>query len=117
MYQRHRDGVVAEQSALEFLNARGLRTLQKNFRAKSGEIDLIMADDQTIVFVEVRYRKPDNPVSALESINARKQHKIRQTAAYYLLQRGLSFSADCRFDVIAIEGYMDEITWLKDAFY
>ncbi len=81
-----------------------------------GEIDLIMRDQDTLVFVEVRARSSSNWGGALGSINASKQKKISKTAEHYL-QTYFRASAypPCRFDVIAIKG--EQLEWFKAAFW
>lgn len=106
-------GQNSEQLACNFLQAHGLKLLHKNYRLRTGEIDLIMRDDMTIVFIEVRYRKNDNYGGALFSIDQRKQGRIIRTAQHYLQYRAPDTQA--RFDVIAIEGDND-IQWIKNAF-
>ena len=117
MYGRHRDGARAEQRALKFLKRRGLRLVEKNFRCRHGEIDLIMDDDGALVFVEVRYRASGSPVNALETIDPRKQQRLRITAEYYLLRTAQSFSRDCRFDAVAVRGFEtdDQVSWIRNA--
>jgi putative endonuclease len=106
-------GEATEQLACEYLQAKGLQLLQKNYRLKMGEIDLIMRDGQTIVFIEVRYRKTTSYGGALQSIDSRKQARIIRTAQHYLQYRAPE--AQARFDVIAIEGN-NGIQWIKNAF-
>ena len=105
-------GSDAEQLACEHLQASGLRLLQRNFRLKVGEIDLIMQDGASIVFVEVRYRKSQRYGGALHSIDPRKQARIIRTAQYYLQYRAPNAAA--RFDVVAIEG--TQLHWIQNAF-
>lgn len=112
--KRKKAGIEAEIKALNFLLKQGLELIQKNFVGSSGEIDLIMQDQDDIVFVEVRYRHDDKYGSALETIDATKQRKIIKTAHYFLHKHRLIDKVNCRFDVIAIEGIM--LDWIKDAF-
>jgi putative endonuclease len=115
-------GHSAEQTALAFLKEKGLVLLEQNFRSKRGEIDLIMRDTDSIAFIEVRYRRRKDFGSALESVDIRKQAKLANCAAYYLLQNPKLAKHSCRFDVISISpaGYGETqpvINWIKDAFY
>lgn len=105
-----------EQFACEYLKKQGLRLLFRNYRCKMGEIDLIMQDNQTIVFIEVRYRSQDGYGSSLETIHSTKQRKLMRTAHYYLLLQQQSHHL-ARFDVIAIDKVAGEYTlhWLKNA--
>lgn len=102
-----------EQLAERFLRARGLRTLARNYRCRPGEIDLIMRDGQTLVFVEVRFRRSARYGTAAETVGRVKQHRLAQAAAHYL-QRHPSV-LPCRFDVVAITADTD-IQWVKHAF-
>ncbi|MFT7413422.1 MAG: putative endonuclease [Methylophagaceae bacterium] len=111
-------GQQTELLACQFLQRHKLKLIIKNYHCRRGEIDLIMQDQNTLVFIEVRYRKNDRFGSALESVNHKKQAKIIITAEHYLLQNKQSFS-NYRFDVIAISPTQqsDEIIWVKDAFH
>ena len=110
-------GQQAEQWASEYLQQQGLQLVTTNYHCRRGEIDLIMHDHDTLVFVEVRYRKTSTFGSALESVDHRKQKKLIVTAEHYLQKNTASFS-HYRFDVIAIspEQSHPNITWVKDAF-
>lgn len=110
-------GQQAEQFAKQFLKNQGLRFLEANFNSRMGEIDLIMHDADTTVFVEVRYRKNSMFGSALETITAKKQRKIRLTAESYLAKHKLKNVA-CRFDTVGLCGNIDSptIEWIKNAF-
>ena len=106
-------GRQAEQQACNFLQAQGLRLVEKNYRCRHGEIDLIMRDGEGLVFVEVRYRHGGSFGGALASIDVRKQRKLISTALHYLQARRQRCSA--RFDVIAI-GANSRIDWIPNAF-
>jgi len=108
-------GEQGEASAISYLIKHNLRLVEQNFRAKQGEIDLIMKEQETLVFIEVRLRSQSSHGSSLESITRAKQRRIIHTATLYLLQEKLYDQVDCRFDVIGIDGE-GEITWIKDAF-
>ncbi len=95
-------GQELEVIACEYLGARGLALITRNFQCKLGEIDLIMRDDQTLVFVEVRYRKSERFGSAVESVDRRKQRKLTRTALLYLKIHRLNQSTPCRFDILGI---------------
>ncbi len=107
-------GSQGEDRAYQYLFKQGLRLRCRNYRCKVGEIDLIMRDKLELVFVEVRYRKPSEFASGLESVTYRKQQKIIKAAWHYLMTYKIS-RAPCRFDVVAVEGEQ-EIVWVKDAF-
>ncbi len=106
-------GDAAEARALAYLLARGCRLKERNFRSRFGEIDLIVIDGNTLVFVEVRKRGNRAFASAAESITATKQQRILATARLYLSR--LPAELPCRFDAILIDGD-DRIEWIRDAF-
>lgn len=107
-------GDAAEKVAAEYLIKHGLKHVTSQYRSRFGEIDLVMRDQDTLVFVEVRLRKNKQFGGAEASITSSKQHKIVTTAAYYLQQHS---DAPCRFDAILMDDInMDSITWIKDAF-
>ncbi|ATA25610.1 YraN family protein [Brenneria goodwinii] len=108
-------GADYEQRARRYLERVGLTFTAANVMLRGGELDLIMRDRQTWVFVEVRYRRNADFGGAAASVTRRKQQRLLHAAAVWLAQRGSSFdTADCRFDVLAITG--DQITWLPNAF-
>lgn len=107
-------GQAAEIIAAQYLDAQGLKLIARNYRSRFGEIDLIMQDGASLVFVEVRLRKSKLFGGAEESITASKQHKIVITAEYYLQQHG---NQNCRFDVILMDKEdAQNVTWIKSAF-
>jgi len=111
-------GQYAEELACKFLKQQGLSCLNKNYHCRYGEIDLIMKQDSTIVFVEVRYRKADSLVDSVTSIDLQKQRKLYRSAENYLQQKKIPDSIPARFDVIAItqaEKADPEINWIKNA--
>jgi putative endonuclease len=105
---------MAEKKALKYLLEQGLTLLHQNYYCRFGEIDLIMLDQDTLVFVEVRYRKSGNFGGALASINKTKQRKIINTAKHYLIQ--LASEPYCRFDAIALNDTESTPLWIKNAF-
>ena len=107
-------GVQFEQQALAFLKQQGLSLVCQNFYCRYGEIDLIMSDQDTLVFIEVRYRKNQDFGGATGSVTRQKQQKIIKTAKHYLVQ--LESEPYCRFDVIAISEKITEPQWIQDAF-
>jgi putative endonuclease len=106
-------GKNAEDQAFDFLISKGLKPICRNYSCKQGELDLVMNDQQTLVIIEVRYRKSDVYGSALESVTASKQKKIITATQHYLSTQ----QRDCplRFDVVAISGN-GKINWIKNAF-
>ena len=99
-------GSLYEQKARAYLETQGLKFIAANQTFKCGELDLVMADGDTIVFVEVRQRKSNRFGSAVESIDYRKQQKWINAANIWLFtKRNQSLdTAKCRFDVVAFEG-------------
>ena len=93
-------GAEAEDLACAWLQARGLRLRERNYRSRRGEIDLIMQDGDQLVFVEVRYRNSSRYGSAAESVTAAKQTRLISAASQYL--QGQRHTQACRFDVLAI---------------
>lgn len=106
-------GEQSEQQACDYLLKQGLTLIEKNFSCKYGELDLLMFDQQTMVIVEVRFRKSNKFGGALESITAKKQSRIIAATQYYLSQKKLQSAI--RFDVIAMSSESD-INWIKNAF-
>lgn len=111
-------GQLAEQEACEFLKTKGLKLIHRNYRCLCGEIDLIMQDQQDIVFIEVRVRNHPNYGDAVESVNKSKQKKIIKTASYFLQQHKWFDKVNCRFDVIGISYTKTKaaIEWIQNAF-
>jgi len=109
----------SEDIAAEFLQRQGLELLVTNYRYRTGEIDLIMIDDQTLVFVEVKQRSDSQFGRPEESVGMAKQAKLRRTAASYLQRHDRSQSWPCRFDVVAITGspHAPVCRWIQNAFH
>ncbi|MGB0359841.1 MAG: YraN family protein [Endozoicomonas sp.] len=117
---KNNPGTQAENQALAHLRQQGLKPLTKNFACKFGEVDLIMLDQEKLIFIEVRFRSASNYGSAVHSINYQKQTKLRKTAAVYLKNHRQHNHRMCRFDVIAIDNSdassKNAIKWIKNAF-
>lgn len=111
-------GQAAEAYACEHLQGQGLKLIQQNFRCPQGEIDLIMREKNTTVFVEVRYRRNIRYGSGAESVDAHKQRKLLAAAHRYLQQNPKAAKAPCRFDVISLrlQGDRPQLEWIRDAF-
>ena len=103
-------GYKAEEKALSFLAERGLKVVERNFRCRFGEIDLIMLEGEVLVFIEVRKRKNRVFGGAAASVSPTKQQRLVRTAKFYLL--GCAHIPICRFDVVAFDG--TECQWLKN---
>ena len=112
--QDHTEGRRAEDLAARFLSQQGLLILEKNYRLRGGEVDLIAKDGSVLVFVEVRYRASEAFGGASESITHQKQQKIIRAASYYLAR--LPKTPVCRFDCLLFDSLAKEPTWLKNAF-
>lgn len=107
-------GQAAETVAAEFLIRQGLAILQRNFRCRFGEIDLIARDGDAVVFVEVRMRARAGFGGAAESITAAKRARLVKTAGAYLA--GQRKTPRCRFDAVLVSGPDRRIEWIRDAF-
>lgn len=110
-------GRHSEQYAEHYLKQQGLRLLERNYRCRGGEIDLVMQDNRTLVFVEVRYRKHLSFGGAAASVDWRKQQRLVHAAEHYL-QRQRTGDRPCRFDVIAITPGDDgtpQLQWIQNA--
>jgi putative endonuclease len=121
----HSKGQHAESACCEYLQQQGLKLLTRNYRGKRGEIDIVMLDENALVFVEVRYRKNNAFGGALESITTDKQARVSATAEQYLQHE--TKIKNGRIDVVAMSqkpqnkatvNPNDEYTfeWIKDAF-
>jgi putative endonuclease len=108
-----RAGVEFEDLALAYLQRQGLRLQARNYTCRMGEIDLVLLDGATVVFVEVRQRSDRTFGGAAESITGRKRSKIIATARHFLARQP-SLPA-CRFDAVLIDG-AGRIDWIRDAF-
>lgn len=111
---KRQTGAAYEIKAEEYLLGNGYKILERNFRNRSGEIDLIAKKGGQIHFVEVKYRTTAMYGSPLEAVDFRKQNQIRKVAMYYLMKNKLSEWTPCQFDVIAFEG--EEMTHIENAF-
>jgi putative endonuclease len=106
-------GEKAETLAAEFLAARGMRVIERNFRRRCGEIDLVAQDGDTLVFVEVRLRTRTDFGGAAASITARKRARMAAAAGLYLAR--LHSTPPCRFDAVLLDAIDSaRIEWLKD---
>ena len=107
-------GSESETRALEYLLEQGHTLLERNYRVRGGEIDLITLEGEVTVFTEVKQRSRTDFGSALESVSANKAQLVRRAALRYLGRDDVF----CRFDVIAIQGdpVSGELVWIKDAF-
>jgi putative endonuclease len=112
-------GQAAEAQALAYLRQQGLQLLARNWLCKGGELDLVMLDGDTVVFVEVRYRRHAQWGGALGSIDRRKRDRVILAAHWFLQKEPRWADSPCRFDVVALEGgatATDKVHWLSNAF-
>ncbi len=109
-------GKQAENLACHYLEQRGLSLIERNFRSRRGEIDLIMRSAEQLVFVEVRYRKQSRFGTPADTVNVAKQRRLISCANTYLQKNPLPLPA--RFDVVSIEqkGSSTIVNWIADAF-
>jgi putative endonuclease len=106
-------GAQAEDLAAAHLERQGLRLVARNFRTRHGEIDLVMRDGATLVFVEVRLRTTSGYGGAAASITAAKRARLVAAAQGYLAQLGRE--PPCRFDAVLLDGLAaTRIEWLRD---
>ncbi len=115
----HARGKTTEAFAEQYLIKQGLTFVERNVHCRQGEVDLIMLDGDTVVFIEVKYRKNNHFGSAIEAVSLAKQNKIKHCVAFYFHKSNLNeYNTPCRFDVIALEGNINQpqVTWLKNAF-
>ena len=108
-------GAAAESLACRFLERNGLRLVERNYRCRRGEIDLVMQDTGHLVFVEVRYRANRQFGGGAETVDGAKQRRLTAAAAHYLQTHRSGREPACRFDVVAVTG-QDEPEWIRDAF-
>lgn len=112
-------GKAAEALARQHLEQQGLRLLAQNWHCRRGELDLVMLDTDTVVFVEVRYRRHVAWGGAIESVDARKREKLTTAAMHFLQQESRWAKHPCRFDVIAINSNGNsppQLNWIQNAF-
>ena len=111
---RRKEGAYYENLVAEYLKTQGYEILEKNYRCRIGEIDLIAKEGETLVFVEVKYRRDDKMGNPKEAVDRKKQKKIYMTASYYLMRECGRMDIPCRFDVAAVLG--EQIEVVKNAF-
>lgn len=109
-------GQQAETRAWDYLRQQGLQPVARNYRCKLGELDLIMRDGDTLVFVEVKLRSRSDYGLGSEAVDRRKQAKLIRAAQYYLQQHPQLQDQPMRFDVVSIDGPQARVQWLANAF-
>ena len=116
---KQRVGNQAEALAEQIMLRAGLSCLARNYRCKQGELDLVMRHADTVVFVEVRYRRTSRWGDAVESIDWRKQRRVIAAAQHYLLTHPHLADNPCRFDVVTAHGNPADLgsyNWIRQAF-
>ena len=110
---RRETGSLSERAAGQFLQQKGYRIIQYNYRCRVGEIDIIAEDGDTLVFCEVKYRRTEKYGTPLEAVGYVKQRTIARCAQYFLLEHHVT-ERKCRFDVVGISP--EKITHIENAF-
>lgn len=113
MTSRQQKGQAGEATAAAHLERHGLKIIERNFRVRGGEIDLICSEGATTVFVEVRLRSRSDYGGAAASITAAKQDRLILAARHWLARSGCG-DIPCRFDCVLIDG--ERLDWVRDAF-
>ncbi|MCL2234677.1 MAG: YraN family protein [Firmicutes bacterium] len=108
-------GKSGEKIAEKYLKKKGYHILYKNFKTNIGELDLVVTDDNYLVFVEVKSRENTNFSHAMESVSYHKRNKINQVAAQYM-KKFMLFGSNIRFDVIEVYFETGEINHVENAF-
>lgn len=118
MSETRRRGAGVEAAARRHLLRAGLGDVAANAGYRLGELDLVMRDGETLVFIEVRYRASDAYGGGAESVDRGKRRRIVRAAELFLLQHPALAEDWCRFDVIEATGdpQAPELTWHRDAF-
>ncbi|TKS54812.1 YraN family protein [Luteimonas yindakuii] len=109
-------GDAVELLAQALLRAHGLQDVARNAGYRVGELDLVMRDGGTLVFVEVRYRRSAGHGGGAESIDARKRLRLVRAAHVFLSRHPRWADAPCRFDVVEASGEPPRLQWIRDAF-
>ncbi|MDO4322425.1 MAG: YraN family protein [Lachnospiraceae bacterium] len=107
-------GAAYERKAAEYLQKNGYQILERNYRCRAGEIDLVARQGEYLVFAEVKYRRGPGRGSGLEAVDWRKQRRILRAASWYIREKRISPEHPCRFDVVSFRG--DAVTLVQDAF-
>lgn len=113
MPSRQEEGREGEERAEKTLKKEGYRIIEKNFRTRFGEIDIIAEDKGCLVFVEVKKRNTPSFGDPFHAINARKRQHLIKSALFYMKSHD-SFNRKVRFDVVGIEG--DNVKIIRNAF-
>ncbi|KAB7781741.1 YraN family protein [Xanthomonas sp. LMG 12459] len=114
--ERRRRGNAVEAAARAELERAGLRLIAANVAFRGGELDLVMQQAQSLVFVEVRYRRSAAFGGGAASVDRRKRRRLLLAAQLFLAAHPQYANWPCRFDVVEAEGDPPRLTWLRDAF-
>lgn len=114
MENRRQVGSVYERQAEEYLRSQGYRILCRNYRCRTGEIDLVARERGYLVFVEVKYRADAKKGMPQEAVDIHKQQRICRVSDHYRMIHRYGDDIPCRFDVVAILG--DDVVLIRDAF-
>lgn len=106
-------GAMNEELAAMYLAKHGIRVIERNYRKKNGEIDIIAKDGDYLVFCEVKYRSRTDEGGAFYAVSEEKQKQIARIARSYMAQHNIHPESLCRFDCVLIDG--DEINHIKNA--
>lgn len=111
-------GDAAETKALTWLQRQGLNLVQRNYRCRQGEIDLIMRDGEFLVFIEVRQRTQATHGAASETVTLRKQRRLIMAARHFIVNHNISADQCMRFDVIGLGPHKESgaVDWIPNAF-
>ncbi len=105
-------GKIMEDFAAQYLKEMGYKVIEQNYRIKQGEIDIICIDNETLVFVEVKYRSSDDYGRAYEYIRPQKISRIKKAAWHYIQNSKVSLPQTYRIDAVTIDG--QEVSYYKN---
>jgi putative endonuclease len=116
--RRKEAGVAGESIALEFLRSQGLDLIERNYRCRGGEIDLVMLQQRTLVLVEVRFRSSTDFGGGAASVTWHKQRRLITAARHLMMLRADLRRYPARFDVIAVSpgASAPQVNWIRNAF-
>lgn len=109
-----RVGAQKEEEVCAHLLSEGVRILERNFRCRQGEIDVVGYDREYLVFFEIKYRRTPDKGNAAQAVGTAKQRKICRVADYYRFLHHCAENTPVRFDVIAVDG--EQLSWIRNAF-
>jgi putative endonuclease len=111
---KHELGVQVEERVCRLLETHGYHILERNYRVRQGEIDIIATQGAYLCFIEVKYRGRASSGLAAEAVDARKIRQISKVALYYMSAHAIGETQDIRFDVVAVDG--THVTIIPNAF-